>query len=82
MAQTNLTSKFLDAALNIRGIDARDAQELAFMARVLVQATLPHSNPGDVLAWGRQNGALSLTISPATYMKDGAPKSIGLPYGS
>ncbi len=27
--------------------------DLGFMARLLVQATLPHSDPGPVLGWGR-----------------------------
>ena len=41
-----------------------DATEMAFMARALVQATLPHSDPGEVPIWGRTNGRLTLTIKP------------------
>lgn len=56
----------------------------AFMARDLVQVTLPHSNPGDMPVWGRKNGNLTLTISPGWGVDPvtGQPKSIGLPYGT
>lgn len=44
------------------------------MARMLVQATLPHRNPGDdVREYSRTNGDLTLTIQPG-------PKR-GVPYG-
>lgn len=57
--------------------------ELGFMARLLVQATLPHSDPGPVPAWGRRNGALSMVMQPGWVMgTNGQPRSIGLPYGS
>ena len=83
MAKENIKlNKLIEAAIMIRGIKTKDADELAFMARMLVQATLPHSDPGEVVAWGRQNGNFSLTISPGTRMIEGKPKSIGLPYGS
>ena len=55
-AQENL----LNAAADIR--QDPDAAEAAYMARQLVQCTLPHSNPGDVPAWGRTNGSLTLGI--------------------
>jgi len=57
--------------------------ELGFMARLLVQATIPHSDPGPVPAWGRRNGSLSLVMQPSWVIgSDGQPQSIGLPYGS
>ena len=34
------------------------------MARQLVQATLPHSDPGDVPVWTRTNGRLTLVVRP------------------
>lgn len=71
-------NRWLDVAFD----DDHEA-ELGFMARLLVQATLPHSNPGDVTGWGRRNGALSLLIQPGLTMgKDGQPRAVGLPYGS
>lgn len=57
-----------------------DKTEAAFMARQLVQATLPHKNPGNVPAWSRTNGSLSLTIRPGWDTKKN--KSIGYPYGT
>lgn len=67
----------LDAAVEIRqnpgGVDP------AFMARQLVQCTLPHSDPGDVSVWTRTNGALTLAIRPYVDLKTRKPL---YPYGS
>lgn len=52
---------------------ARAVGSVGFYARVLTQATLPHSNP-KVPIFERTNGALSLSMA--------APPSVGLPYGS
>ena len=57
-----------------------DKTESAFLARQLVQATLPHKNPGDVPAWSRKNGDLILTIRPGWDEKK--KKLIGYPYGT
>lgn len=57
-----------------------DKAESAFMARQLVQATLPHKNPGNVPAWSRKNGNLTLTIRPGWNLKE--EKSIGYPSGT
>lgn len=57
-----------------------DKTESAFIARQLVQATLPHKNPGDVPAWSRKNGDLSLTIRPG--WDEDKEKSMGYPYGT
>lgn len=57
-----------------------DKTESAFMARQLVQATLPHKNPGNVPAWSRKNGDLTLTIRPGWDHKKN--KTIGYPYGT
>lgn len=62
-----------------------DAAELAFMARQLVQVTLPHSNPkGSPPEWYRTNGNLTLSIRPgyATDPKTGERYCIGYPYGT
>jgi hypothetical protein len=70
--------RILGTAVSVR--QEPDAYELAYMARELVQCTLPHKNPGDVPAWGRTNGNLSLGISPGwDFLKK---QSIGFPYGS
>jgi Plasmid encoded RepA protein len=70
--------KLLDAAEAIRLHP--DKTEAAFMARQLVQATLPHKNPGDVPAWSRTNGNLTLTIRPGWDSRKN--NVIGYPYGT
>ena len=83
MTITRSRRKLLDAATAIR-LDP-DKTEAAFIARQLVQATLPHKNPSDGLEeWVRTNGNLTLSIRPgrATDPKTGERKSTGYPYGS
>lgn len=54
--------------------------EKAFLARQLVQVTLPHSSPGNVPIWKRKNGNLTLSIRPGwDHAKD---EPIGYPFGS
>ena len=54
------------------------------MARALVQATLPHSDPGEQKAWSRKNGDLRLTINPAWRIDEesGKEKCVGIPFGT
>jgi Plasmid encoded RepA protein. len=66
-------NRFLNEALAIEVHEAKEAGALGYMARSLVQATLPHKRtPGTVFS--RQNGAFTLSI--ATTVEG------GLPYGS
>jgi hypothetical protein len=44
-------NKLISEALAIESRDAKEAGALGFMARVLIQATMPHSDPGDIPAW-------------------------------
>ena len=60
-------------ALAIEAEEARDAGALGFMARAMVQATLPHRQVAGN-EFTRTNGNFSLTLL--------APSKIGLPYGS
>lgn len=69
--------KLICAAGDIR-LDP-DKTESAFMARQLVQATLPHKNPGNVPAWSRTNGGLTVSIQPGI---DSKQKVTGYPYGT
>jgi len=73
---THHQRKLIEASVNIA--ENPDEAETAFMARQLVQATLPHSNPGDVPVWSRRNGDLILSIQPG--FEQG--KSLGIPYGT
>jgi hypothetical protein len=53
--------------------------ETAFLARFLVQCTLPHKDPGKVPAWRRKNGAYTLVIQPGWDDRNECP--MGYPYG-
>lgn len=52
--------RFLTASTEIR--QAPDQTEKAYLARQLVQVSLPHSDPGNVPVWRRVNGNLTLSI--------------------
>jgi len=56
------------------------SSELSFMAKHLVQVTLPHRDPGDVSLWTRTNGDLTLVIARTGVDEEGKP--IGYPYGT
>jgi hypothetical protein len=67
-------SALLQEALALDQQQAQQAGTLGFMARLLVQATLPHKDPGPgVHTFERSNGNLHLLIM--------APPRIGLPWG-
>jgi hypothetical protein len=70
---TRAQEKLLDIATAIR-LDPGKF-EVAFMARELVQCTLPHTNPGNVPVWKRQNGSFTLGIVPGVNIETG--KSYG-----
>ena len=59
-------------ALYLDQEDAYAVGEVGFLARALVQATLPHSDP-KANEFVRRNGHFTLSIL--------APKDVGLPYG-
>jgi hypothetical protein len=71
-------SKLLDLAEAIRL--EPDAAEAAFMARELVQCTLPHRDPGQVNFWARTNG--NVTLSIVSGVDPRKMKLVGYPYGS
>lgn len=76
--------KIISDALAIEAMEAKEAGALGYMARALVQATLPHKNPGQVSVWGRRNGDFSMTMQPGYVInkKNNSYESIGLPYGT
>lgn len=82
LSNSNL-KKLVEEALAIEARDAKETGALGYMARALVQATMPHKSPGDVKAWGRRNGNFSMVMQPG-YIIDASNeiKSIGLPYGT
>ena len=72
LSPENLNS-LVNQALAIEDADAREAGALGFMARAMVQATLPHRKV-DSTYFERKNGAFTLTMQ--------ALPKVGLPYGA
>jgi len=66
------SASLIRQALYLDQEDAHSAGEVGFLARALVQATLPHSDP-KTNEFVRRNGHFTLSIL--------APKDVGLPYG-
>jgi hypothetical protein len=66
------TSDFIDDVLAIQEMSAQEADALRFIARVLVQATFPHSEVASH-KWTRTNGTLTVSM---------VALGDGLPYGS
>ena len=60
--------------------ETADEVELAFLARQLIQVTLPHRDPGDIPVWTRRNGELTLILTRTDI--DDAGVLIGYPYGN
>ncbi|MCA1604826.1 MAG: plasmid encoded RepA protein [Acidobacteria bacterium] len=75
---TRATFKLLDASAVIYGEHATK-QDAAFIARELIQATLPHKNPGNVPVWTRTNGNLTLIVQQG---HDRTGKPYGYPHGT
>jgi hypothetical protein len=70
---SNITESVIAEAFALEAEEAKQAGKVGYMARVLVQATLPHkATPGNEFT--RQNGHFTLSIM--------APSKIGLPYGT
>jgi len=65
--------RLVNDALAIEAEAAKEAGALGFMARALVQATMPHRKTA-ANEFVRRNGAYALTML--------APSAVGLPYGS
>lgn len=71
-AKVKLSQKYIDSMIAIQECSAQEANELGFIARLLIQATIPHSKPKSN-EWSRKNGNFTM------YMM--APSTVGLPYG-
>jgi hypothetical protein len=73
----NLSPQSIDSLINqalaIEDEEARQAGALGFMARAMVQATLPHRKV-EGNEFERKNGNFTLTLQ--------APSKVGLPYGT
>ena len=82
-AQNDLTPRQIQIVETVAQIQGSQASPLdaAFMAKHLVQVTLPHSDPGDIPVWTRTNGDLILVVARTNVDAD-TGKLIGYPYGS
>lgn len=65
-------TRYINKLLSIQECSALEANEIGFIARFLIQATLPHSNPR-LNEWCRKNGNLTMHMM--------APSAVGLPFG-
>ena len=75
---TPRTRALLDAAHEFQCPDYDPLK--TFIPRELVQATLPHRNPGDVPRYMRKNGNYGLVIQPGWDIRK--DQSFGYPYGT
>lgn len=73
-------NRILNAAEAILQKPQVSDQDRAFIARQVVQVTLPHADPGDVPVWKRSNGFLTLSIRPGWDHEDNC--QLGYPYGT
>ena len=76
---TRAQQKLMAAADDIWNEHAK-GKDAAYIARQLVQATLPHKSPGYIPVWSRKNGNLTLSIQPGWNYKKNKP--IGYPCGT
>ncbi len=75
--------QFIDHCLDRREFDVLESNSLGFLSRVLVQTSLPHSEPSKELEyWYRQNGDTYLYVQQGISFKKGKPYKLGYPYGS
>lgn len=83
MKTPNSLQKLITESLAIEAEEAKKAGTIGYMARALVQATMPYKNPGNVSVWGRRNGDFSMMMQPGYVLdKLNMPHSVGLPYGT
>lgn len=79
MTLTKQQDLLITAAAGIMS-DPATMQDSAFLARQLVQCTLPHKSPGDVEIWQRREGNAWLMVRRGYDGKTGQP--YGIPYGA
>lgn len=72
--------RLLQASTAIHLDPIPDSNDIAYMARQLVQVTLPHRDPGKVDLWERSNGNLTLTIEQGRHRK--THERLGYPFGT
>lgn len=76
---TRAKLRLVEAAQAIRE-EPEELRTAMFMAKFLIQCTLPHSDPGDVPIWQRTNNDYTLAIQPGWDFQNNC--SMGYPYGT
>lgn len=74
-----VTKRFMNTVDEMRGQPSALMDQIAHMPTPLIQCTLPHSDPGNVDVWERENGGLILTMRRGWNRTE--RKFIGYPYG-
>lgn len=75
--------KLVSEYMSIEAQEAKEAGKLGYMARALVQATMPHKKLEATEVWGRRNGNFSILMQPGyTIRENNEIHCIGLPYGT
>jgi len=70
--EAEISERIVREALAIEQQSAKDSGNLGYLARILVQATMPHAKL-EATEYTRKNGALTISMQ--------APSAVGLPYG-
>jgi len=58
------TVELIDRAVQIEQEDARAAGTIGFVSRIFCQVALPYRDPGQVAAWERKNGTVTMQLRP------------------
>jgi hypothetical protein len=75
--------ELIQESLAIEAQEAQEAGSLAYMARVFAQTSMPYRDPGNLPAWGRRNGVVSLVMQQGHRIGEHQePEPIGYPYGT
>lgn len=72
--------RILEMSAAIHSVPIPSSRDKAFLARQLVQVTLPHSDPGDIPIWTRKNGNLVLSIRQGWDHIEN--RAMGCPFGT
>lgn len=78
---TGKQKELLDQAVALDEQDAREAGTIGFSARLWAQVALPYRNPGNVAAWRRRNGSITLTIRPGEIHQPNGDVVGAFPFG-
>ncbi len=73
--------ELLRAAVEIEQADAKQAGAVGYSARLWAQMALPYRDPGQIPAWIRRNGKLTLKLTPGLVELPGGEVTVAYPFG-